>query len=372
MCEIPKSATSDIGGQKRPKAGSASRLLGVLSLVLVASLVGVAIGEVLLRLLPAGDRDALVEQARLPMYRSDPRLGYTLRSFFRGSARLTYRDVAIRTDAWGHRIRIEDRRDSQKGATLVFAGDSFAFGLDVQAEETFVSLVADRLGMRPINLGVPGYSLRQTVEALRLHVERGDHPPIAHAFVVVYIGNDLHWDDFDTNHEVHPDGYLIGRGRLCGRACQGWLLRSEVGLLAYRSWKQLAARPAPSFTYGPIYTADFYHSSLFAIRVKDPLLRLRAIRDLHGLAMTVVLAPQAEQASSELSDLPNRMLARLLTQLGLAVVDLLPVLRTAEGDHEPYYGLGPGAHFSPAGHRRVADRLVREVKASSIDAVPPP
>ena len=160
--------------------------LGPLALLLASCLVALLLCEVVLRLFLPGEN--IRTTATLGIFAPDPELGWVLKPDLRRDRRWAGRVIRIRTDADGHRI--PDAGPSNAGPTqVVFAGDSYVFGHEVEAEETFAHLVGRAVGKRSVNLGVAGYRLGQECLSLRRFLAR--EAGIAQAFLVIYVGNDV-------------------------------------------------------------------------------------------------------------------------------------------------------------------------------------
>jgi hypothetical protein len=102
------------------------------------------------RALSPGERDA-------PMTRRDPRLGW---SYFPGRTtwiQLGDRRIAYAIDPDGDRAASADERPDPDRPTVLFAGESIAFGYGLAYEETFPFLVGRDLGVQTANLAVIGF-----------------------------------------------------------------------------------------------------------------------------------------------------------------------------------------------------------------------
>jgi len=132
--------------------------LGFAVLVVTATVLGLLISEIALRLLRPGEN--LLTTATLGIYAPDPELGWVNKRDFTGSRDWAGREVLIRTDAEGRRVPT-GHVPTSRAAQIAFAGDSYVFGNEVNAEETFVYLFGEASQTRTINLGVGGYSLSQ-------------------------------------------------------------------------------------------------------------------------------------------------------------------------------------------------------------------
>jgi lysophospholipase L1-like esterase len=362
------------------------RALGSLGLALVASILSLAVAELVLGLtVPASN---LRTTAGLNIYESDAELGYRLRPDVFRRVPWLGRDITIVTDRLGHRIpegdplaRAGEAREGQApgGApVLVVAGDSYTFGNEVLAEETFVQLLGLAMNRRPVNLGVGGYSLDQSARMLGRYLTGA--APDLQALLVVYVGNDLEWGAAPRSPGVDLNGYLTRPSSSSSpdivAELRMWVtIHSRLAFLAQKVWRSLTAEraapvptpggPAPSraepTTQRWIYDPTRYtEESLVGHRAVLESLRTEALRA--GVPVTVVLMPEPDQVHGALSDVPNRAMQELLAEIGLPVIDLLPLMRSAASTgHEPLYHPPPLGHLSPAGHRVVASLLAERV-----------
>jgi hypothetical protein len=75
----------------------------------------------------------------------------------------------------------------------------------------------------------------------------------------------------------------------------------------------------------------------------------------------VVIMPERAQVYGPLSDLPNRMLSSMLTELGMPVIDLLPKMRNSAVGRPLFWNDIVQGHLSPEGHRFVAEVLMDQL-----------
>jgi hypothetical protein len=143
-------------GRLAPRAAAAS-VLGV-ALAVSASLL---VTELYMRRMherlvlgappdPSGERDAA-------MAYPDPRLGWSYFPRRTTWVRVADRVVAYAIDAAGNRAPTADEALDTTRPSILFTGESIAFGYGLPYEETFVSLVARDLGVQTVNLAVVGY-----------------------------------------------------------------------------------------------------------------------------------------------------------------------------------------------------------------------
>jgi hypothetical protein len=172
-------------------APAAARLLGGVRLRApsVGGVVGVAIaiaaslltGEAVMRSLydrlakgarpaPAGGRPAA------PMTRPDPALGWSYIPVRTTWIDFGGRRIAYAIDAEGSRARSADDRRDPSRPTILFAGESIAFGYGLAYEETLPFLVGHDMGVQTANLAVVGYGNDQAYLRVLDALERVPHP----------------------------------------------------------------------------------------------------------------------------------------------------------------------------------------------------
>ncbi|HEX9290221.1 MAG TPA: hypothetical protein VF904_11905 [Anaeromyxobacteraceae bacterium] len=184
----------------RPQAGS---LVGI-ALAVVASL-GVA--EVSMRRLhqrlPAGE-GAPLHGRGAPMARADARLGW---SWFPGRTtwiRMGDGLVAYAIDAEGDRAASEHDLPDHALPTVLFTGESIAFGYGLAYEETIPFLVGRDLGVQTVNVAVIGYGSDQAHLRALDALARYRHPL---AVVTLFIT-----DQIDRNVDAWRPRLALGPG----------------------------------------------------------------------------------------------------------------------------------------------------------------
>ena len=157
----------------RDAAGS---LLGI-ALAVAASL---GLAEAVLR----GMRDRLVlgvgtassDGRAQPMTQIDPRLGWSYLPGRTTRAEVAGRTVTYAIDGEGDRAPSPDDAPDPAQPTILFAGESIAFGYGLEYEETFPALVGRDLGVRTVNLAVVGYGTDQAYLRVLAALERYRRP----------------------------------------------------------------------------------------------------------------------------------------------------------------------------------------------------
>jgi hypothetical protein len=171
--------------------------------------VALAAGELLLRALwPQRSADTI------GMFREDPDAGYRLQEGHRSEVRTPEFRTRILTDREGYRVPQDHIPRVGADRRLLVTGDSFTFGVGVEAEEAFPERLAARLGGEwwVRNGGVGGYGPLRSSRLL-VHRQASWRPDLViHA---LYLGNDLE-DPRPDRFLVHPrvrDGRMVTQGR---------------------------------------------------------------------------------------------------------------------------------------------------------------
>jgi len=149
------------------RAGRASPRLRPSSVAGVALAVTASLGVTELYLrhlhvrLASGDAPRGREERDAGMTRVDPRLGWAYVPARTTWTRVGGRAVPYVIDADGARAASADQVAPRAAPTVLFAGESIAFGYGLPWDETFPAQVGQRLGVEAVNLAVVGYGSDQ-------------------------------------------------------------------------------------------------------------------------------------------------------------------------------------------------------------------
>lgn len=293
------------------------------------------------------------------------------------------------TDRWGF------RNPPGTPAEVLVAGDSFVYGHGVEEEDTLTARLRRDHGIAAYNLGRQGDCLYQEYVLLRIYLDEF-RPREVVLTVFVNDFEDLLVYRTPEQLAARPEmarGYageaerIAREGRDVDHDLEDQLLRSRALRLLAGAAKQaglaalpgrvLRGLPAPRVEAAPAVTdteprppwADA-HSYLLPILDWDRFLPLleyheEVLGDLarrtaeRGARLSVVFVehPDDDDRWTRLAQRRvNNQLRRLCGRLGIPYRSLQPALRGCETCFLP----GDG-HFSPEGHRRVADFLAAEV-----------
>ena len=307
-------------------------------IALCATLATLAVIEVVLRVV---DLRVLREGAgeRSLTYRYDAELGWA--PIPNSSSMVTTaRTIHAQHNSLGFRD-IEFERDARP--TMLFIGDSFVWGVDAEASERFTDLLRSRLSNTAIvNAGVSGYGTDQEYLLLQRI-----WPTFRPAVVVLLFctandrldnGTNIRYDGYQKPYfATATDGTLVLRGQPVPISRQlyikqDWLVR------------HLWLARVVAFAY-----VEIRHPQLY---VPDPTERIvskiREFVEAHGARLIVGL---------QLSD---GKLIQLLQAERIPFVTF---------DGAEAYSDRHGAHWTPAGHRLVAERLLGLLSENNIARV---
>jgi hypothetical protein len=178
--------------------------LNKLAVIAITLLACVVLLELWLRLegrLPSNVTDGIFVQ-----HGGSYRLGKNVEKVTRWSSR----SFLTRTNSLGFRDAVNGPVDLAGKPYFVFLGDSVTFGNGVDYEDTFVGMLAEKLGpegFKVLNLAIGGHHLPDQIEVLKDMVAAADHPPKA---VVVCMTDGLAYSfDLKTEGILVKDGYLF-------------------------------------------------------------------------------------------------------------------------------------------------------------------
>jgi hypothetical protein len=330
---------------------------------------GAVAGEEFLAGAPDAQRSAYLDGE--PMQGGVPRPGWS------GTLRLPGRSVLLRFDANGV------RGEAGSAPRWLALGDSFTLAAQVDEAETFCALLGARIGRSVVNGGVDAYS---TTDSVRRYRSLAAALTPERVLLVFFLGNDLSDNARPAPPpRSGPDGPPMGSGTGFPRPGppQPPPDPNPLRLVLDRhsaawAWANVALRRAQLLRDGPDdgWRREFeIFTTGGAARLAEQLPHTRrALTDLRdetrrrGHALTVAIAPpsfvvdptQAADffrllgvAPSELAlDAPGTAVREALGELGIDTCDLTQALR---GHPEAF--LAYDGHWSPDGHRRVAEAL---------------
>ncbi|MBZ0267107.1 hypothetical protein K8I85_03045 [bacterium] len=362
--------------------------------------------------------DRFINHDRIGQY--DELLGWKLQPDTVGENRGREFRHEIRTNSRGYRddeFRTA-RRDGEKRVALL--GDSFGMGWGVPRDAMLATLLEDECDATDVvNLSVAGYGTTQ--EVLTYETEATRYSP-DFAVLLFVIGNDLN-DNIHVSRRYRkpffrPDGdgitlsgvpvpYTVIESRKVPMApsrfpVHDWL--DNHSALYSVVFERLSTLPSLRSAWEgsglvPRQVAVFGREEIDILRKTYPpelrmgwwvtekiLLRFRDSACSNGATPIVVIVPSHLQVYPEIWDeavrgmrldesgfdlaRPNRILSDFCEHEGIAVLDLLPVLREAAPRSLPLY-FRTDPHWTEEGHRIAAGALAAFLEAGEFDRCGP-
>lgn len=284
--------------------------------------------------------------------------------------------TTVHTDQWGGRLVPSVKQTS--GSPLVpVLGDSFAFGLGVKDEETFVNLLCENSDAVYLNLGAPGSSLPNQLDIVEFrHKELGS--PGLYIFVF-FLGNDFtdmmkYYEDLATVTKNPESGItdIVNQSSLIQRSYVAQFISHFVSedsdsrtKRKSRYYRTPGGERISSSIYLLMSRSRGY--SLEVQKVLDRSLdRLDTLSKRLRFRPEFIVIPDKHQTDPELfkkqaavlnlppeqldRSFPDRILEENLAKRGIPYLDVMMCLKDRAG---LYYKMDD--HLTAEGHRVVAD-----------------
>jgi hypothetical protein len=286
-------------------------------------------------------RDVL--QADFSRMRYDPELTYVMQPSSQFRFRNSEFDVAFSINRLGFR----DDDQSLVAPAAVVVGDSYAQGWGVEAKDTFAQVLEDRLRMPVLNAGIASYG---TVRERKL-LDRLDRSRLTH-LVIQYCDNDV-----AENLTFHARGGSLPitseadlRARFAADRARPYFPGRYLLTLIERAWDR--TRPPAdgpvSDTGGGPSPAQAFLQALVGGGTAD-------LSAVHIIAFE--LAPQNRNSSNFVSSVAAEIQRGTYPDYikRMTLLDVSTVLTDSD-----YFVLDD--HLNAAGHRKVADAILRAWK----------
>jgi len=323
VCSLTMSTNSNEPTSKSGRPRHAARRLRVILILIFNVLAVLALSEFLLRVFDL-KQVHLEPSDKNPGYRYDADVGWI------GPANtLTHLNASRPTTLRHNSLGLRDVEPAPSaGPTILFLGDSFVYGSDVEAEERFTERLREDLPtVRIVNAGIAGYGTDQEYLLLQRLWPRVEPDVVVLIFCV---DNDR--DDNSTNYRAAFKPYLTNvEGRWQFR---GYPIPKAPQVCFYDNWFALH--------FASVRLAMVGYSSIrnHVVSVPDPTEQLFSmVRDLvqaRGAKFLVGL----ERREPALETFLNSK--------------KIPYISFDEAERYPKWG----GHWTPAGHTLVAQRLL--------------
>jgi hypothetical protein len=235
-------------------------------------------------------------------------------------------------------------------------GDSVAFGVGVDAEDTFVQLLQNNLPhTRVWNTSVIGYDMRNYQDTLKHFTVETEILPRPQRVLLFICLNDIDLQStFEKDLSVTPfkSGYVESLLSFLRRRSKFYMFIKNVVFDRSRAYfmhdLQLYQKRGPELS-----------ESLAIIDNMNTSLRERSIK------FTVVILPYEYQLRKKEAQnlLPQQAFGSYFKEKGIDYIDAYEYFERAPDDKQQYFLYGDFAHFSKKGHQLVSDLLKERLKA---------
>jgi hypothetical protein len=243
-------------------------------------------------------------------------------------------------------LGLRDSEFSRDGTpTILFLGDSFVWGLDAEADERFTELLKPRVaGYKILSAGVSGYGTDQEYLLLK-RLWAKVQPAVV---VLIFCTQN---DRLDNSTNIRYEGYQKPYFEM---AAGGALALNNVPVPKSRLQYIREDWWVRNLWLGRLVTASYVGVRYPLVTVPDPTERLvsklREFVEANGAKFLVGLQYRDEQLIRHLE------------------ASRIPFVSFDGADY--YRGEGAGAHWTPEGHKVVADRVMQLLSENNIVRAP--
>jgi len=333
-------------------------------------------------------------------YEPDPYTGYRLAP---NSIGYFQRGIVARTNSLGQRDVEHSLKKPASVYRVLVIGDSFTVGTNVEQEEAYPKVIEELLNKRTrrkvevINTGVGGWDPFEYAQYYEYY-GRAFEPDLV--VVGFFVGNDT----YSPKKSVEELNTAIGGRRVSRKAAERvWLTKVKIFLYENSNLARLLlggsvkarAQDYGKATYDRADCADFTDRYLeiqksrkniylklnkrvesMAMKTVNQIKRIKIMADEEHVPVWIVLIPDETQINPLLRervidkadmqkydfDMPQKLLDRKFEDIGVKVIDLLPIFRA-----DPRCLYLNDTHWTAEGHRLAADRIFNNL-SSAIDA----
>lgn len=291
-----------------------------------------------------------------------------------------YREFQFRvtTDANGFRVTEPKEMNARLKPEIVILGDSQTFGVGVNDEQTYASVLSGLLGQPVLNTGCSGYNNYEELALARSIISYLKPERLVLAF---FAGNDP-YENYRETVSVTGKVSSENAGSVSAKV-KNWLSKKSaiysllIRLRRYDWINDLFCRAGLVHNMPPAELEIFKNPPSERARTfwevtRKPILDLAGLCKTHHIEFMVLFIPdryQVEDAywqqwiqkyrlDASLYDLdgPNKYMQDLCSKNGIKFLDVTPKLRMEQSSGRSMYWKIDN-HLSPEGHKVVAERI---------------
>lgn len=367
--------------------------LGNLLVVFVTILILLGIGELVARWY-FSKTDATTQE--LMIYQSNEIFGWEHAPNSEVKQKWGGRELSYSINLSGLRGKEIALQKSPLKKRIALLGDSFAFGLNVQNDETFASKL-ENLGknIEIMNFGIIGHAVDQYYLQFREKVLKFKPDIVVMAY---FVGNDAtelrahEWTLSETDglQKLHDVYHVISKDHQLRRKKTSLFPTSYLVTFFRERTRIILAKAGIPVKWPRLLFSNFLpedHISgdpqidEYYKKVQFIIAEMKKLTDANGIKFLVTLIPvdlqvdlkylskypRAPFGQKEFDEvLPQKKLRSYLEPLNIMTLDLLPLFRdiAAENKTDNLYFLKNDSHFTPFGHEKTAELLLEKLQST--------
>ena len=331
------------------------------STIIVSTFITFLIAEILFRIFSIGYGNAPIESsakyhhvhpASYNFLMHDPNNEY-------GGYNVIYDDLGFRV---GNKTSQTLQLSNEENA-IIFLGDSFTEGNQVPYNETFVSLVSQKLGFPSINFGVTSYSPL----IYNLQVENIVSRFHANNVILQIFSNDFADDMYYFNNAVFKDGKLIGidggpNNKLIRLARKSYVIRflRKSQLLIKKILSEADSnviKDNPTLAYEQNINDSQLQNTIEIIKL------IKTNLDKQDKKLHVFLIPSKSLSLNNNCCIEDFLYSRFYTALeeaNINTIDVKSFFETIDGQYKLFFE--KDIHLTSLGHKLVANSIITHLK----------
>lgn len=256
----------------------------------------------------------------------------------------------VKVDQYGFRefsAKIDDSKSS-----WLFLGDSVTMGIGVEAESTFAGIIQSSVDSSNIlNPSLIGYDVGDYINVLRYFVVDQRYDLRIRHVSLFWCLNDVYADVADVHMPGGKLRYLLS----------DFLSSLRVHSRLYIFMKDLLFDRSRSYF---LFDKEYYmiHNEEFQEAI-DRIITMRRLCQEREIKFDVILLPYEYQLRrpSPINFMPQQLMTSMLQAKGIEVFD--PAKEAVKQNlSKELFEYGDGLHLSPAGHRYIADFVLKNLK----------